>query len=702
MKVSVVIPIYNVEKYIEECLCSVIGQTLKDIEIICVNDGTDDDSMQIIGKYSAKDERIRIVDKENGGLSSARNAGINVALGEYIYFLDSDDYILNNTLEILYEEARDNELDIIYFDADAFYEDKELIKTHGHYRTYYRRPEAFSNVVSGPELFASMENAGWYRPSACLQMIRREFLHGTGVMFYEGIVHEDQLYTFQTILKAERVKHIATPFYMRRVRGDSIMTGESELVSSYGYYKALCGCRSFAEKQDYSHADLVRAVEKRLHGLQNLAAGAIKNTPYDKLIPEMNSAVKIPLTYAQQIDYNLTVGRLVEEKQKRRAKELKLKKQYEKSNNDIRRSAAFRIGSKLTFIPGKMIKGLRYVRDKGLVCTVNSIGRKLSGNKRNLSPNKICVSVIIPMYNAEKSIRDCLDGLIGQTLKSIEIICVNDGSTDSTPEIIREYADKDSRIRIVDQKNSGAGIARNHGMEIAKGEYFLFLDADDMFADNLCEEAYYKAKYDRADIVLFQAYRYNVSLNKLENMDWVLRTKYVPSRIPFSASMTDGKMYQITSACPWSKLFRADFVRKNQLYFQDTKNANDVFFVRTALALAKRMTILKKRLVTYRYNDGGSTQSGKSKAPLEFYKAFKALKEELVKRGIYSSMEKTFVNMAIKETLFNYETAGTDEAKQLIRDKMVSEGNEFFEFHNHSKSFYYDERIYEEYLEKLG
>ena len=98
VKVSVVIPIYNVEEYIEECLCSVLNQTLKDIEIVCVNDGTKDNSMSIVEKYKGQDDRIVIVNKENGGLSSARNAGIEQAEGEYIYFLDSDDFIAENTL----------------------------------------------------------------------------------------------------------------------------------------------------------------------------------------------------------------------------------------------------------------------------------------------------------------------------------------------------------------------------------------------------------------------------------------------------------------------------------------------------------------------------------------------------------------------------------------------------------------------------
>ena len=119
-RVSIIIPIYNVEQYIEECLLSAMRQTLKEIEIICVNDGSTDDSMGIVRKYAREDPRIRIVEKENGGLSSARNAGMDAAKGEYILFLDSDDWILPETLEEIYDSAVKNDLDNVYFNAAVF------------------------------------------------------------------------------------------------------------------------------------------------------------------------------------------------------------------------------------------------------------------------------------------------------------------------------------------------------------------------------------------------------------------------------------------------------------------------------------------------------------------------------------------------------------------------------------------------------
>lgn len=696
VKVSVIIPIYNVEQYIEECLLSAVKQTLREIEIICVNDGTKDDSMRIVRQYAKEDERIVIIDKENGGLSSARNAGIRRAQGEYVYFLDSDDYIAENMLEVLYCDCCQNELDNIYFDAESFFESRELEIQHKHYKDYYRRPSMFEEVVSGPELFARMENLHLYRPSACLQMPKRAMLLENNLFFYEGIVHEDNLFSLQAIFSAKRTKHIAIPFYKRRVREESIMTDGQEFRRSYGYYICISEFNKFLKQFDFQDREIIRAINHRCYVMQGNAVRAIKTLSLEQL-DELLSEYPMET----QIEYAMLIKRMVEVLLVQREKYDLLKKKSEKDINEIKTSFSFRAGKAVTSVPRKGYHFVRNVKQKGLSCTLYGIKRKLTNEQRELEPDKICVSVIIPMYNAEKYLRECLDLLLRQTLKSIEIICVNDGSTDNTGTILREYAAKDDRVQVLNQENQGAGIARNNGMKAALGEYFLFLDADDIFHEKLCEEAYYKAKYDMADIVLFQAYRYNVQSCEKEEMNWVLRENLLPKGIPFSVKDTNQKIYQITTACPWSKMFRSEFVKEQGLQFQNTKNANDVFFVRTALAVAKRITVTKKRLVTYRFNDGSNTQSGKAKAPIEFYKAFKALKEELLKRGIYAEVEQSYVNMVLTESLFNLRTAGNEEAKRIVERLLLEEGFDFFELGRYEESYFYNKKDYKEYLALL-
>lgn len=693
VKVSVIIPIYNVEKYIEDCICSVLKQTLREIEIICVNDGTKDNSMSIVDKYKEQDDRIIIVNKENGGLSSARNAGLDCATGEYVYFLDSDDMIADNMLESLYNLASKDDLDNIYFDAEAIYESSEVEKQYPQYKTYYCRPGIFAEVQSGPELFARMENFKYYRPSACLQMPKRSLLDKNNIRFKEGIIHEDQLFSIQVILLSERAKHIAIPYYMRRVRSESIMTSEQEFRSSYGYYICLKEYQEFLKQFNFQYPDVIKAVRRRLQILQNLAVSEIHKLSCQELKKEIQ---EYPLDI--QFGYELYVIRVLQERQSQQDKQKKLKKEIK----DVKKSTTFRIGRLLLLAPRKCVALMRNVSEKGISCTWYAIKRRLTKERRELSPNKICVSIIIPIYNAEKYLRGCLNQLRVQTLESIEIICVNDGSTDETKAILDEYAVKDSRIKVIHQDNQGAGIARNKGLEIAQGEYLLFLDADDIFDKKLCEDAYYKAKYDMADVVLFGANRLNMQTAEQESMGWVLKEQMLPKKMPFSIKDYGDKIYQVTTACPWSKMFRAEFVRQQQLQFQNTKNANDVFFVRTALATAKRITVLrKKKYITYRYNDGSNIQSGKNKAPIEFYKAFKALKEELLRRGIYKKVEQSYVNMVMKESLFNLRTVSDEAAKQVICDTLWNEGFSFFEFSKYDKSYFYDKKEYAEYQELL-
>ena len=127
-KISVIVPIYNVEKYLEKCLGSIINQTYKNLEIICVNDGSTDNSLEILKKYSNQDSRIIIIDKKNGGLSSARNEGLKIATGEFIGFVDSDDYIESNTYEeCILKFKEDITIDMVCFSFKFVYENSEHI-----------------------------------------------------------------------------------------------------------------------------------------------------------------------------------------------------------------------------------------------------------------------------------------------------------------------------------------------------------------------------------------------------------------------------------------------------------------------------------------------------------------------------------------------------------------------------------------------
>lgn len=239
-KVSVIIPIYQVEKYIEQCLTSVCEQSLEEIEIICVNDGSLDKSMDVVEKMAVADERIIILEKENGGLSSARNAGLRAAKGEYVLFLDSDDALKSNALEVLYHHMTQYELQQLFFEAEVIYDTPKIKRqNYRKYDTYYKRQQAYPLPLPGKEMLCRLVENKEYRMSACLQMFQREFLMENRLDFWEGIIQEDNLFTPQALWSAQRVMVLKEALYIRRLHESSIMMSKSPADSSWGYYVCM-------------------------------------------------------------------------------------------------------------------------------------------------------------------------------------------------------------------------------------------------------------------------------------------------------------------------------------------------------------------------------------------------------------------------------------------------------------------------------
>ncbi|MBR6403096.1 MAG: glycosyltransferase [Eubacterium sp.] len=222
-KVSVVIPVYNVELYVEQCLRSVMNQTLADIEIICIEDAGNDSSADIIKRLMREDSRISLyLSEKNMGLASVRNRGIEKARGEYIYFLDSDDMIREDALGSLYEMAENESLDVCIFAADFIYETEELRKKFQSNPATYKG--SYPEVLSGKQLYKEWMKVWDWMPSQPRYFYRSEFLKGKGIRFIDGMLHEDESFAFDVLMNADRVKVSDEAFFIRRFRPASIMS----------------------------------------------------------------------------------------------------------------------------------------------------------------------------------------------------------------------------------------------------------------------------------------------------------------------------------------------------------------------------------------------------------------------------------------------------------------------------------------------
>lgn len=247
IKVSVIIPVYNTEKYVRAAVESILRQTLKELEIIIINDGSTDQSADILAELACTDPRIDVYPQTNQGLSMARNAGLAHARGTYVYFMDSDDLLEEDALELCYLRCEEDRLDFVFFDAENFYDGV----TNAPVLNYKRTDQLTDEVYGGPQALEVQVRKQVFTPSACLSFIRRSFLESHHLRFAPGILHEDQLFTVLLYLQAERTACIRRTFFQRRMRADSIMTRKFSERNLVGYltvtHKILAYKREIAD-----------------------------------------------------------------------------------------------------------------------------------------------------------------------------------------------------------------------------------------------------------------------------------------------------------------------------------------------------------------------------------------------------------------------------------------------------------------------
>lgn len=237
-KVSVIIPVYNSHKYLDACLDSVIRQNLKEIEIVCIDDGSTDGSLNLLKQYIDEEPRMTLLCQQNYKPSVARNAGIQLAEGEYLFFMDSDDLLKEDALSVLYQEASEKELDVLCFNAEVFANrsDIELTEMCIDYENFYDRKGDYEGVTSGSVLFEKMYRNREYLASPCLQFTNRSYFIGHGLWFEPGIYHEDEIFGYKNMLYAKRAAYTKGKLYIRRIRKDSIMSSAKGFDHIYGKF----------------------------------------------------------------------------------------------------------------------------------------------------------------------------------------------------------------------------------------------------------------------------------------------------------------------------------------------------------------------------------------------------------------------------------------------------------------------------------
>lgn len=222
VKVSVILPIYNVASYLDETFCSIVQQTMKEIEIITVNDGSTDNSEEIIKKWQQQDSRIILLSQKNKGQSAARNLALQHATGQYIYMMDSDDKLTDTeALQTCYDYAERNKADFIFFDGESFSEEGVSRISRNTKRTHLVDED---KAYDGEYLLNLTLDTWTHNCVVWLLFIRKDFLDHIGLRFYEGIIHEDELFTTILTLSSDNIFCLKRNLVGHRIRQASTMT----------------------------------------------------------------------------------------------------------------------------------------------------------------------------------------------------------------------------------------------------------------------------------------------------------------------------------------------------------------------------------------------------------------------------------------------------------------------------------------------
>lgn len=337
---SIIIPCYNVEKYIEECLESVCNDRDADIEVICVNDGSTDGTLDILEQWKQKDARVIVINQENKGVSVARNQGLHIAKGKFIYFLDSDDKVKDVAiLEKCCEKMQEDQLDILIGAGKSFFETEEFYKKYSYYEKSYRIEHEYPRIMKGTELMAELQRNGEWAVQQSTRIYRRKFLQDNNVYYTEGQLrqlHEDNYVTFMCMYLTDRTTAVKDVLFERRIRENSIMTQKVTHKNVEGYLVNFV--------QDlYLIADY-RDVKKPNMDMGfplDIARRDIKRT-YRLLDEEEKQSLEERLTEEQKFYFDALIRREIEAEDRMDAKS-RILERVNRENKEVRQKQESRI-----------------------------------------------------------------------------------------------------------------------------------------------------------------------------------------------------------------------------------------------------------------------------------------------------------------------------------------------------------------------
>lgn len=299
--------------------------------------------------------------------------------------------------------------------------------------------------------------------------------------------------------------------------------------------------------------------------------------------------------------------------------------------------------------------------------------------KENSNQNSVKVSVILPIYNQEKYLKKALDSLQKQSLKEVEFICVNDGSKDKSLNILEDYAQKDNRIKIINQKNQGCGQARNNGLKIAKGEYITFLDPDDWLETNALELLYNQSKKQDCDMVVFNFNKVNESGEIIGKFDLKKRLqRFIKLDEDKNFHWRDIKSRVLGGLYPvaWNKFYKRELIKNNQVHFAKSNLAEDNVFVFGATLNSENIGYLDKCLYNYLIRENSAIRT-KSDKNFCLFSSIESVKKLLEKLNLTDELKDEFDGYILRFVSYHIkQIKSVSKFKDVCRKKLSPKQNQ--------------------------
>ena len=576
IKVSVIIPVYNVESYLRECLESILNQSLRELELICIDDGSTDGSLAILREFEKKDPRVQVLTQTNQGGGAARNKGIAIAKGKYLSFLDSDDFFETDMLESAYALCEQTDAQICVYRVMRYDTNtgKTYLDTSSWRKSHFSHKKLFSRKDMPDGILNTFQNWAWNK------LIRHDLVKENNLRFQEIQRSNDCLFVAACMALAKCITTLDRPLVYYRVgmKNSCQSTNDqhpTEFLKAFLALKIFLTEHGIYEEVRKSYLNLV--LSGCIYNLNSISNVKAKTTLYEEL--KTNAFFALDITKMEKEDVQ----------------------EYNKKNYE---AYLFAIKHSLEMYESRY--GIDAMKTPRLY---------RQNTERKRKENMAKVSIIIPVYNVEQYLVECMESVLRQTLHDLEIICINDGSTDGSLEILQRYADADERIQIVDKENGGYGMGMNIGLDKATGEYIGIVEPDDYVKLTMYEDLYAVAKEHDLDMVKADFYRFKRDPNnKNMTMTYFALSKNPEdyNKIFDPSNQPDALRYVMNT---WSGIYKREFIEKYHIRHHETPGASfqDNGFYFQTFVYARRAMILDKPYYINRRDNPNSSVHNRAK-----------------------------------------------------------------------------------------